>query len=181
MISAPSGAGKTSIIREVVRMRNDCTFSVSSTTREPRENEREGVDYHFLKREEFIKRIDNGEFAEWAEVHQHLYGTEHSAIMKELSNGKNVILDIDVIGGKNIKVQYPDSLFIFIYPPSYEVLEERLRNRGLDSDEAIQRRLSRYPMEMEMGKQYTHKVVNNNLQEAIDEVMSIIEKEVSNG
>ncbi|MFH0765184.1 MAG: guanylate kinase [Calditrichota bacterium] len=175
VISAPSGAGKSTIIRKIMEQRQDFAYSVSSTTRPPRRFEIDGRDYHFLSHDEFMSRVSAGEFAEWTEVHGELYGTEHSSIQRELDAGKHVLLDIDVVGGEAIRALYPESILIFIDPPSVAVLRERLRQRGTDDEAAIERRLSRYPMEARRGAQYPFHVINDRLETAVQEVLNIID------
>jgi len=179
VLSGSSGGGKTTIIHEVLSIRKDFVFSVSSTTREPREHEKEGVDYHFLKRDEFLKRRDAGEFIEWAEVHKHLYGTEHRQIDKMLELGQNVILDLDVYGASSIHDLFPNAVLIFIFPPSVEELRRRLENRGTNTPEQIELRLSRYPFERARGEAYPYHVLNDNLMDTVDSVLEIIEDVIS--
>lgn len=175
VVSAPSGAGKSSIINEVMRIRPAYVYSVSSTTRAPREHEVDGVHYYFLSKEEFQKRARNDEFAEWAELHANYYGTEHRAIRKLLDEGKTVLLDVDVIGGQNLLKLYANSLLIFIKPPSFEELRRRLLGRAADKMEDIEIRLRRYQMEMQEGARYPHQVVNDDLSRAVKEVLHIID------
>ena len=174
VLSGSSGGGKTTIIHEVLDIRSDLVFSVSSTTREPREHEREGVDYHFLTREEFSNRREDGEFLEWAEVHGEFYGTEYRQIDRILDSGKNVLLDLDVYGASSIHEQFPNAVLIFIFPPSVEELRRRLENRGTNTPEQIKLRMSRYPFERARGEQYPYHVLNDNLMETVDSVLTII-------
>lgn len=175
IISAPSGCGKSTVIQKILQLRPDYAYSISSTTREPRDYEIDGVNYHFLSHEEFQKRLENGEFVENFEIHGQLYGTERSSIQKQLNVGHNVLLDIDVNGGEAIRDIYPDSILIFLEPPSTTELKKRLIKRGTDDKKAIERRLSRYPMELEKGNKYPHKVVNDDLEQTVKEVLKIID------
>ncbi len=176
MLSGPSGGGKSTIAREVMANHPDFVFSVSSTTRPPRPHEVEGREYHFLSRPEFERRINAGEFLEWIEVHGELYGTEKKAINRLLHAGKRVLLDVDVLGGEAVRRLYPEAKLIFLYPPSMDVLRERLVRRGTDSPEQIAKRLSRYPMEREHGYNYPFQVVNDDLEQAVLDVLCIIEE-----
>ena len=181
MISAPSGGGKTTIIRELLkRWGNRYQYSISATTREPRGREKDGVDYFFLSRDEFERRVRAGDFVEWAEVHGHLYGTPKSALQARLDQGKIVLLDLDVQGGLEVKQQFGDAaLLIFIMPPSVDELKARLRSRRTDSPAVIEKRLKAMPKEIEMSKYYDVVVINKNLAEAVKNVQEAIEKTYS--
>ncbi|MFN3821707.1 MAG: guanylate kinase [bacterium] len=175
VLSSPSGGGKSTIIGEILKQRPDYLYSVSVTTRASRPNEKNGVHYSFVSREEFLQKVNSGEFAEWAEVHGDLYGTPKSTIQQALAQGKVILMDLDVKGGRQLKELYPqETVLIFVYPPSEEILKERLRNRG-DSEEEIQRRLQRAAWELELGNFYTYKVVNYKLQDTVKEIINIIE------
>lgn len=175
VVSAPSGAGKTTIVKAILAKYPSMLFSVSATTRPKRETEIDGKDYFFLPRDEFERRIQAGELVEWEEIYGNLYGTLKSEVEKALASGKSMLFDIDVKGGLSIKRTYPDdSLLIFIKPPSIEVLEARLRNRKTEDEETFKRRMARVTMEMSMAPQFDHQVVNDNLQVAIDKVDTLI-------
>jgi guanylate kinase len=175
VVSAPSGSGKTTIVRAILAKYPSMLFSVSATTRPKRDMETDGTDYFFLERKEFERRIQADELVEWEEIYGNLYGTLKSEVEKVLSSGKSMLFDIDVKGGLSIKRKYPDdSLLIFIRPPSIEVLEARLRNRKTEDEETFRRRMARVTMEMGMASQFHHQVVNDNLQTAIDEVDKLI-------
>ena len=164
------------MIREVLKRRPDFEYSISATTRPKRGHEVDGKDYYFLTREEFKKRIEAGDFVEWAEVHGHLYGTPKSALQAQLAAGKVVLLDIDVDGGLQIRKLFPDrSLLIFLLPPSMEVLTERLKGRSTESDEQIKRRLERIPKEISRAAKYDVIVVNDDFNETVEKVISLIE------
>ena len=176
VISAPSGAGKTSIARAILERTPHTRFSVSATTRPMRETEREGVDYFFLTKEEFLRRVEAQEFAEWEEIYGDYYGTLRSEIDRALAMGERILFDVDVKGGLSIKRLYPEALLVFIEPPSLEILRERLRNRRTEDPETLRRRLARVPMEMELGKSFDHQVVNDRLDRAIGEVEQIVQQ-----
>lgn len=175
VVSAPSGAGKTTIVKAILAKYPSMLFSVSATTRPKRETEIDGKDYFFLPRDEFERRIQAGELVEWEEIYGNLYGTLKSEVEKALASGTSMLFDIDVKGGLSIKRTYPDdSLLIFIKPPSIEVLEARLRNRKTEDEETFKRRMARVTMEMGMAPQFDHQVVNDDLQVAIDKVDTLI-------
>lgn len=174
VISAPSGAGKTTIARAILAAHPTLGFSVSATTRPVRAGEREGRDYFFLTKEEFLRRIEAGDFVEWEEIYGNYYGTIREEIDRALERGRHILFDIDVKGALSIRRRYPQSLLIFIRPPSLEVLLERLRNRKTESDAAVSRRMERVPLEMQLGEAFDHQVVNDDLPGAIAEVNEIV-------
>jgi len=176
IISAPSGAGKTTLTKAVLDRFVDILYSVSHTTRELRSGEQDGVDYYFITKDNFKEGINNGKWAEWAEVHGNYYGTSAEFIDKSLAAGRNILLDIDVQGTIQILEHYPDSITIFIMPPSFEILRERLELRGTDSQAAIERRLENAQKEMARKDLYRHVIVNDQLPDAVAELISIIEK-----
>ena len=176
LFSAPSGCGKTTIIRELLK-RFDCfEFSISATSRAPREGERDGVDYYYLSREEFLSRVRQGLFLEWEEVFTGVcYGTLKSEIDRIWDNGHVIIFDVDVKGGMNIKKYFgPDALAIFVKPPSMKVLEQRLRNRGTEKEEDIALRLARSAEEMTLADSFDVAILNDNLDDAVDRTQQII-------
>lgn len=175
VVSAPSGAGKTTIVKAILAKYPAMLFSVSATTRPKREIEVEGKDYFFLSRGEFERRIQQGELVEWEEIYGNLYGTLKSEVDKVITNGKAMLFDIDVKGGLSIKRIYrDDALLIFIRPPSVEILEARLRNRKTEDEETFRRRMDRVTMELGMASQFDYQVVNDDLQRAIDEVDRLV-------
>ncbi|MFZ0243627.1 MAG: guanylate kinase [Desulfobacterales bacterium] len=174
IVSAPSGAGKSTLCQAMRRRFPDLRYSVSFTTRRPRGEEKNGVDYHFISRAAFRAGIDTHQWAEWAEVHGNYYGTAAGFIDRALSEGRDVLLDIDVQGMEQILKRYPDSVTIFIMPPSLAVLRQRLEARGTDSAAAIARRLENAAAEIEKRRRYRHTVVNDRLEEAVAEVSAII-------
>ena len=178
IISAPSGAGKSTLIERVRESVGGLGFSISHTTRAPRAGEVDGVHYHFVGVEEFREMAARGEFAEWALVHSNLYGTSHASLDAVRREGKDVILDIDVVGALNLKEQkIPGSVFIFIEPPSLKELEKRLRLRNKDDEEIILKRLLNARQELEKAPLYDYIVVNDDLEEASKKLTSIIENE----
>ncbi len=179
VVSAPSGAGKTTIVKAILAKYPSLLFSISATTRPIRSGETEGRDYFFLPREEFERRITAGQLVEWEEIYGNLYGTLKSEVDKALSAGKTMLFDIDVKGAISIKRHYPsDAVLIFVKPPSFEVLRSRLLNRKTEDEATIKRRLDRVPMELETGNQFDYQVVNNDLQRAVQEVEQIVAKQL---
>jgi guanylate kinase len=174
VISAPSGAGKTTIAKEILSRNPSLEFSVSATTRSMRSGERNGKDYFFLTRDEFARKVAAGDFVEWEEMYGDCYGTLKAEVDRALNSGKHILFDVDVKGGLSIKRRYPEALLIFIRPPSVEVLELRLRNRHTEREEAIARRLERVAMELEEGNQFDVQVVNDDLAQAIAEVQKSV-------
>jgi guanylate kinase len=176
IISAPSGAGKSTLCRAVLDRFSDLVYSVSYTTRSPRSGEQNGVDYHFIVKEEFEKGIASGQWAEWAEVHDHYYGTSADFLDGELSLGRDILLDIDIQGTRQILQRYPDAVTIFIVPPSLETLKSRLQSRGTDSPEVIAVRLKNARKEMAQKDLYRHIITNDRLADAVAELIAIFEK-----
>jgi guanylate kinase len=176
IISAPSGAGKTTLVKAILELFTDILYSISSTTRTPRVEERNGVDYHFVSKQDFESGIKKGRWAEWAKVYGNYYGTSVEFIEKNLSSGYDILLDIDVQGTLQILQHYPDSVTIFIMPPSLNILKKRLEKRGSDSQAAIKERLESAKKEMDQKKNYRHIIVNDKLPSAIEELSAIINK-----
>ncbi len=176
VLSAPSGAGKTTIARGILaRHPADVMFSVSATTRAQRPQERDGIDYYFISREKFEELIHTEALIEHEEIFGNYYGTPKSEIERARQMSKRLLFDIDVKGGISIRNKFPDeSLLIFIAPPDMQTLETRLRSRMTESAETIHRRLERAQMEMGMAGQYDHIVVNDNLERAVEEVEAFI-------
>ena len=173
VISGPSGVGKNTIIREIMNRVDGLSYSVSHTTRPPRKGEVNGRDYYFVDEETFKKMIENGEFVEWAKVYSDYYGTSFFSIREKLSQGKDVILDLDVQGGMNIKKYFKNSTLIFVLPPSIEELKKRLKKRGTD-ERTIEERLSNLKYEIEMAESYDFIVLNDRLKDAVKETEAII-------
>ena len=178
LFSAPSGCGKTTIIGQLMQYFDCFDFSISATSRQPRGQEQDGRDYYVLSREEFMRRVDKGDFLEWEEVYQGTcYGTLKSEISRIWDAGRVIVFDVDVNGGCNIKRYFgDDALSIFVMPPSLEVLEQRLRSRGTDSEEAIVKRLGRSAEELKQAPQFDVTIVNDDLQRAVAEAKGVIEK-----
>jgi guanylate kinase len=179
ILSAPSGGGKTTIAKALLARRDDIGYSVSCTTRPPREGEVQGRDYYFVSRTEFLARRERGEFAESAEVHGNLYGTLRSEVQRVLGTGKHVLMDIDVQGAVQFTRVFPQSVTIFILPPSAEILLERLRKRQTESAQQLADRLQSALQELQAVGEYEYVVVNDDLAMAIQRIGSIIEAEVS--
>lgn len=177
ILSAPSGAGKTSIRDILLQRRKDIGYSTSCTTRAPRTGEENGHDYHFYSREEFEAARDRGEFAEWAEVHGNLYGTLRSEIEKTLRSGRHVLMDIDVQGARQFAAAFPESVLVFILPPSGEILLSRLSGRGSEDRERLLTRLRNARAEMNEVGRYHYVVVNDDLARAVEQVSAIIDAE----
>jgi guanylate kinase len=175
IISAPSGAGKTTLCKALLARFQDMCYSVSYTTRKPRTGERTGVEYHFISKEDFIKGIETGKWAEWAEVHGNYYGTSAAFLDEKLSQGKDILMDIDVQGTIQIIKRYAHALTFFIKPPSLNILKSRLESRGTENPEAISKRLNAAKNEMEKMSFYRHVVVNDELPKAVSELAAIIE------
>lgn len=175
VISAPSGSGKTTIAREIMKLFPSLGFSISATTRQRRATEVDGRDYFFLSRMEFERRVAAGEFVEWEEIYGDLYGTLKSEVDRAIKDGKPMVFDVDVKGALSIKQLYPRAVLIFVAPPGLEVLQQRLAGRLTENDTALQKRLARVPMEMEMANKFDHCVVNDDLARAVVEVQEIVE------
>jgi guanylate kinase len=176
VVSAPSGAGKTTLRRAVLEHFVDMLYSVSYTTRPPREGEKNAIDYHFISSLEFEKDIKEGKWVEWAKVHGHYYGTSAQFLIKGLAAGKDILLDIDVQGAIQIHAAYPDCILIFIEPPSLETLRQRLESRDLDSEAVIEQRLRNAKNEMAKKGIYGHVIVNDRLETAKKQLISLIQK-----
>ncbi len=174
IVSAPSGAGKSTLCQAARKQFPELVYSISFTTRAPRTGEKHGVDYFFISKAEFEKRIQQGDWAEWANVHGHYYGTSASFLNQQLSSGQRVLLDIDVQGARQILKQFPESVTIFIMPPALEVLRERLEKRGGDDPETIKKRLDAAEAEIAQKELYQHVIVNDRLDKAVAEFCDII-------
>jgi guanylate kinase len=174
VVSAPSGAGKTTVLARVLAETRELRFSVSHTTRAPRDGENEGVDYHFVSREAFAALRDSGAMLEWAEVHGNLYGTCRSEVELARRDGCDVLLDIDVQGAAQVRERVPGAVSIFILPPSFEVLERRLRGRGQDDEPTIRRRLAAAGREIEDFERYDYAIFNDELGACVEDLKSIV-------
>jgi guanylate kinase len=177
VLSGPSGAGKSSILRRVLNEVPNVAFSVSATTRPPRPGEISGVHYHFITPEEFRERIDSGALLEYNEHFDTFYGTPKSEVDDWLAKGVNVILDIETKGAKQVFDKCPEAVGVFCFPPSFEILESRLRGRGTDSEDKIRQRLEKAREEYEERGKYSYHIINDDLDEAVKRFKWIIERE----
>lgn len=175
VISGPSGVGKTRLYKRLLAdLPQSLQFSISATTRSPRINEKDGVDYYFIGREEFDKKIGNNEFVEWADVYGNCYGTLKSEILRIRDKGKNCLLDVDVQGGMNIKSILPESVLIFILPPSMKELRRRIMERKTDDKKTIRIRLKTAAMEMGCVKSYQYTIINDDIETAYKELKGLV-------
>ncbi|MBV8570618.1 MAG: guanylate kinase [Acidobacteriaceae bacterium] len=177
IISAPSGSGKSTLVARLLAGDAGLRFSVSYTTRRPRGNEKPGESYVYISREEFLRRIDGNEFLEHAEVFGNFYGTNREVLEQAQSEGKDLILDIDVQGARQLKERIPEAVTIFILPPSRDILEQRLRSRSEDAEEVIQRRLKEAAEEIRNYRQYDYVIVNHRVEESSTTLAAIIKAE----
>ncbi len=179
VISAPSGTGKTTLCRALLESDPNLELSVSHTTRQPRNGEVDGVDYHFVDREAFERLVDEGAFLEWARYAGRLYGTHFESIELPLAEGHDLLLEIEVQGASQVHLRRPDARLIFLLPPSLEVLESRLRGRGTDSEEEIQRRLAEARGELRAAEEFDYVVINDRLEITLQELAEIMDCERS--
>ena len=179
IFSAPSGAGKTTIVRHLLGLEElQLSFSISATTRQPRSNERAGEDYHFLTEQEFLKRIDAGDFVEWEEVYTgQFYGTLRSELERIWGNGMHAIFDVDVVGGLELKDAFgADALAVFVSPPTVDTLEKRLRKRGTESDEKIASRIKKANVEMGFADRFDVILENNDLGQTLENAKKLVKQ-----
>ncbi len=176
IVSAPSGCGKSTVVHALMEKRKDLRFSVSATTRPPREGEVEGVDYYFVSREEFDRMIENNAFLEHAEYVGNCYGTPREPVERQLKDGYDVYLDIDVQGAKQVKRIRPETLMVFLMPPSMEELERRLVMRGTNTPEEIRDRLAAAQLECASRDAFDYVVVNDVVERAVDEISDLIDQ-----
>jgi len=176
VVSAPSGAGKSTLCRAVLDHFPDMKYSISYTTRQPRQGEQDGIHYYFIAQDRFELGIAQGRWAEWAKVHDNFYGTSADLLDAELNAGFDIMLDIDVQGMRQILQRYPEAVTIFVMPPSLEILRNRLESRGTDSPEVIAVRLKNAQKEMAQKDRYRHIIINDQLADAIAQLIDIVEK-----
>ncbi|WP_154025874.1 guanylate kinase [Olsenella uli] len=175
VVSGPSGVGKGTLVSRVREIRSDLGLTVSATTRQPRPGEVDGVSYHFLTDEDFDRKVEAGEFLEWANVHGHKYGTLRSEAERNLAAGHSVILEIDVQGALNVRTVFPDAVLIFIEPPSMEVLEARLRGRATEDEASLKLRLADAAGEMALAEKYDEHVVNDDLEASARRLCAVLD------
>ena len=174
IVSAPSGAGKTTLVRLLLENDPDIRLSISYTTRAPRAGELNGREYHFTDLESFQGMVERDEFIEWAEVHGNCYGTSRVWIESEIAAGRDVLLEIDWQGAQQVRKLFPEAIGVFIMPPSMTALAERLSGRGTDSEEIIARRLAAARTEMQQATEFDYVIVNDNLQQALSDLLSVV-------
>lgn len=174
VVSGPSGAGKSTILARVLKEMEHLRFSVSHTTRAPRDGEREGADYYFVPRPEFERLRDESGFLEWAEVHGQLYGTSLMEYERAQKEGVDLLLDLDVQGAEQVRKQFPDAVSVFILPPSYEALERRLRDRGSDDETSFRRRLWAAGEELQLYREYEYAIINEDLDASVQTLEAVI-------
>lgn len=177
VVSGPSGAGKSTLCQSLTKKWANVRYSVSCTTRPARPAEVDKLDYIFLTEADFKKKVDAGEFLEWAIVHDHYYGTLKSMVVNDLNSGLDVVLDVDPVGALSIKKAFPDSVGIFIFPPTWESLERRLRGRASDDEGAITKRLANARKEMSYLEHYDYVIVNRELSDAVEDLSAILRAE----
>jgi guanylate kinase len=177
VVSAPSGAGKTSLCHEIRSVIPDLAYSISHTTRPPRPGEVSGQDFHFVSEAAFRGMVARNEFAEWATVHGNLYGTGKRALDQLLNAGCDVLLDIDTQGARQLRTNYPEGVYVFVAAPSLRELEQRLRERKSDAPQEIQRRLARAREEIQAWREYDYLIINRDLKEAVNDLAAVIQAE----
>jgi guanylate kinase len=177
VLSSPSGGGKSSIARHLLEAREDVTYSISATTRPIRPGEEDGTHYHYLDRAEFERRVAAGDFLEWAEYGGNLYGTLGSEVERGIAAGHHIVLDIDVAGARQVRQRFPDSVLVFVLPPSAAVLVQRLRGRNTEALTAVERRMTIAAGELFAAQEYDYVVVNDDFVEAVSQVAAILDVE----
>ncbi|ABY94978.1 MULTISPECIES: guanylate kinase [Thermoanaerobacter] len=174
VLSGPSGAGKGTICKALMKKEKNLKLSISATTRQPRSGEIEGKNYFFKSEEEFEKMIENDSFLEWAKVYDHYYGTPKDFVLKNLEEGNDVVLEIDIQGALKIKEKFPEGVFIFILPPSMEELKNRIKKRGTETEEEIIKRFKSAYEELNYVSRYNYVVINDSVEEAVEKIKAII-------
>lgn len=179
VVSGPSGAGKGTICENLLRTKESIHPSVSTTTRGPRMGEIAGVDYHYISKEEFEKKIENDEFLEYAQVYDNYYGTPRDFVIEKLAKGEDVLLEIDIQGALQVRQKFPEGVFVFILPPSMKELKNRIINRGSETKESLEKRFTSAFKEIKFLKKYDYFIINDKIEKATDTLISIIEAEKS--
>lgn len=174
VLTGPSGVGKGTLVSQLRQRHPELYFSVSVTTRPPRPGEQEGVNYYFRSREEFLNLIEANELLEWAQYAGNFYGTPREIVFQKLSQGQDVLLEIELAGARQVRQQYPDAIRIFLCPPSLEELERRIRERGQDSEASIERRLEQARKELDAQDEFDYVIVNDNLERALQELEALL-------
>ena len=174
IVSAPSGAGKTTLVRLLLEKDAAISLSISTTTRAPRPGEQDGREYHFVSVPQFVERRERGEFLEWAEVHGNFYGTSQRWIGEQLQAGRDVLVEIDWQGAQQVREVFPEAIGVFILPPSMDILKQRLAGRGTDSAEVIARRIAAAQAEMRHVDEFDYVIINDDLQKALAELVSVV-------
>ncbi len=177
VFSGPSGVGKGTVLDRLFEKYDGVEYSISMTTRSPREHETDGEDYYFVSKEKFEEIKEENGFIEWACVHGNYYGTPKKFVIKALEEGRDIVLEIDIQGAKQVRETFPDSVFIFLEPPSFSALEERLANRDSETNETKKIRLENAREEIEEASMYDYRVVNDDIDRAVEELIQIFEKE----
>jgi guanylate kinase len=177
VVSAPSGSGKTTIVDALLKRLPGIKRAVSYTTREPRQTEENGVDYIFVPEKDFRQKIDDNEFIEWQNNFGNYYGTSRQQVLRAAEEKRDIVLSVDVRGAENIRREFPETISIFIMPPSREELKKRLTGRNTDSEEVIRKRLDEAEREMEAADHFDYLIVNDKLNSAVEEIVAIVEKE----
>ena len=174
VLSGPSGVGKGTVLKRLLKEYDDIEYSISATTRPSRRGEINGKDYFFLSVEEFFQMVDNNQFIEWAEVHGNFYGTPREYVEKTLQEGKDIILEIDIQGARKVRESCPDAIYVFLLPPSFSELEKRLNKRGTEDEKSKEIRLKNAREELKELVNYDYRIVNDNLEEAVEKLKAII-------
>lgn len=174
VISGPSGAGKGTVCRALLAQNENLVLSVSATTRQPRPNEKEGLAYFFYTQEEFLEVVEKKAFLEWARIFDHYYGTPLVYVQEVLKQGQDCLLEIDVQGALQVKAKWPDAVFIFLLPPSYELLVQRITLRGTENEKEVEKRLKRAQIEMGYLREYDYLVINDCLLKAVEQIQAIL-------
>lgn len=177
VITGPSGVGKGTVLNKFFENNRDIIFSISATTRKPRPNEKDGVNYFFISEEEFKKEIENGDFLEWANYSGNYYGTKKSYVLKKINEGYDVLLEIETQGAGKIMEKFPDAVTIFITPPDIEELEKRLRGRKTEDEESIKKRLDKMREEMRVAQKYKYSILNDEVENALNKLQAVYDFE----